>query len=210
MTNKIMIIDDNEVNVKLLDLTLTKAGYKTDTVVNPKFAFDVIKESKPFMILLDINMPDINGFQLCKMLKKDKETCDIPIIFVSALTDVKYIAGGLTMGAVDYVTKPFKPEEIVARVAVQMQIALANKKLKKTNEILKKQITDDNLESSDLEQDLLYSLMQIKNGQENNKDYERIKTFYNYILTKIVKESPYSEELDDDFIEETIKKAINS
>ena len=109
MTNKVMIIDDNETNVKLLNLVLTKAGFKTDTIINPKFAFDIIKETKPVLILLDINMPEINGLQLCKMLKKDKDVRDIPVIFVSTLSDVKYIAGGLAIGAVDYITKPIKP-----------------------------------------------------------------------------------------------------
>lgn len=205
MTNKIMIIDDNETNVKFLDLVLTKNGFKTDTVINAKFAFDVIKESKPFLILLDINMPDVNGFQLCKILKKDKDTKDIPIIFVSALTDVKYIASGLAMGAVDYITKPFKPEEILARVSVQMEIALANKKLKKANEILQKQIMD----GSDMQQDLLYSLMQIKNGKETPKDYERIRNFYKFVINQVVQTSPYENELDEDFLDSVTKKALN-
>jgi len=209
MTNKIMIIDDNETNVKILDLVLTKNGFKTDTIVNPKFAFDVIKESKPFMILLDINMPEINGFQLCKMLKKDKDTKDIPIIFVSALTDAKYIAGGLAMGAVDYITKPFKPEEVLARVSVQMQLALANKKLKKTNEILQKQIVDDNIENSDMQQDLLYSLMQIKNGKETPKDYERIENFYKFVLNHVIEGSQYVDEFDDDFLHNVLLKVFS-
>ena len=132
MTNKIMIIDDNETNVKLMNLVLTKAGFKTDTIINPKFAFDIIKETKPVLILLDINMPEVNGFKLCKMLKKDNETKDIPIIFVSAFKDVKYIAGGLAIGGADYITKPIKPEEVIARVSVQMKLALAQKKLIKT------------------------------------------------------------------------------
>ncbi len=208
MTNKVMIIDDNETNVKLLDLVLTKAGFKTDTIVNPKFAFDIIKETKPALILLDINMPEINGLKLCKMVKKDAETKHIPIIFVSSLSDVKYIAGGLAIGAVDYIKKPIKPDEVIARVSVQMQIALAQKKLKKTNEILQKQITEENLEHSDMQEDFLYSLMQIKKGIGSDKDYERIGTFIKFITGKIVENSQYAEELDDDFIYQTIKKAV--
>ena len=208
MTNKVMIIDDNETNVKLLNLVLTKAGFKTDTIINPKFAFDIIKETKPTLILLDINMPEINGLQLCKMIKKDNETKAIPVIFVSSLTDVKYIAGGLAIGAVDYITKPIKPDEVVARVSVQMQIALAQKKLKKTNEILQKQITEDRLNSSDMQEDFLYSLMQIKNGSNSEKDYERIKSFIEFITEEIVKSSQYSEDLTADFVVETVSKSL--
>jgi len=208
MTNKVMIIDDNETNVKLLNLVLTKAGFKTDTIINPKFAFDIIKETKPTLILLDINMPEINGLQLCKMIKKDNETKAIPVIFVSSLTDVKYIAGGLAIGAVDYITKPIKPEEVVARVSVQMQLALAQKKLIKTNEILQKQITEDRLNSSDMQEDFLYSLMQIKNGQNSDKDYERIKSFIEFITEEIVKSSQYSEDLTADFVVDAVSKSL--
>lgn len=208
MTNKIMIIDDNETNLKLLNLVLLKAGFKTDTIVNPKFAFDIIKETKPALILLDINMPEINGLQLCKMIKKDIEIKNIPVIFVSTLTDVKYIAGGLAIGAVDYITKPIKPDEVVARVSVQMQIALAQKKLRKTNEILQKEITEERLDSSNMQEDLLYSLIQIKNGQETEKDYERIKNFYEFITEKIIKSSQYSEDLTTDFVMSIISKSL--
>ncbi len=210
MTNKVMIIDDNEVNVKLLNLVLTKAGFKTDTIINPKFAFDIIKETKPALILLDINMPEVNGLQLCKMIKKDSETKHIPVIFVSAITDVKYIAGGLAIGAVDYITKPIKPEEVVARVSVQMQLALAQKKLQKTNEILQKQITEERLNSSDMQEDFLYSLIQIKNGNSSEKDYERIKLFIEFITEEIVKSSQYSEDLTTDFVVNAVSKSLGN
>ncbi len=208
MTNKIMIIDDNETNVKLLDLVLTKAGFKTDTIINPKFAFDIIKDTKPALILLDINMPEINGLKLCKMVKKDAETRDIPIIFVSSLSDVEYIAGGLAIGAVDYIKKPIKPDEVIARVAVQLKIALAQKKLKKTNDVLQKQITDGLLENSDMQEDFLYSLMQLKKGTSSDKDYVRIQSFINFVANNVVENSQYSDELDEDFITQTIKKAM--
>lgn len=208
MTNKVMIIDDNETNVKLLNLVLTKAGFKTDTIINPKFAFDVIKETKPVLILLDVNMPEVNGFQLCKMLKKDKDTKTIPIIFVSSLTDVKYIAGGLAIGGADYITKPIKPEEVVARVSVQMQLALAQKKLIKTNELLQKEIMEDKLNTSDMQEDFLYSLMQIKNGNNTEKDYARIKAFIEFIAEKTVKSSQYSEDLTMDFVMNAILNSL--
>ena len=210
MTNKIMIIDDNETNVKLLDLVLTKAGFKTDTIINPKFSFDIIKETKPILILLDVNMPEVNGFQLCKMLKKDSETKTIPIIFVSSLKDVKYIAGGLAIGGADYITKPIKAEEVVARVSVQMQLALAQKKLIKTNEMLQKEILEDRLNTSDMQEDFLYSLMQIKNGNSSEKDNERIKLFMEFFAEKIIKSSQYSEDLTVDFAIDSILKSLKS
>lgn len=205
---KIMVIDDNETNLKMMDLILSKAGYKTDTVINPKFAIDVIKEAKPDLLLLDINMPEVNGFHICKEMKKNKDLAKIPIIFVSTLSNAEYIAGGLALGAVDYITKPIKADEVKARVAVQLKISETQKKLAKTNEILKKQIEDSELESSDMQSDLIYSLMQIKKDTSTEKDYQRINNFCQYIVKNVVEDSPYNEELDEDFINEAIKKAF--
>ena len=159
---KIMIIDDNQTNLKIMDLVLTKAGYKTDTVINPKFAYDVIKEAKPDVLLLDINMPEVNGFQICKMLKKDAELQNIPIIFVSALNQTEYIAGGLALGAVDYITKPIKPEELIARVDVQYKRAYELRKLRRNNDSLSQELSSITTENSDMQEDILYSLIKIK------------------------------------------------
>src|SRR5574344_863738 len=207
---KIMIIDDNETNLKMMDLILSKAGFKTDTIINPKFAIDVITEAKPDLLLLDINMPEVNGFHICKEMKKNKDLAKIPVIFVSTLTNAEYIAGGLAMGAVDYITKPIKADEMKARVAVQLKIAETQKKMTKTNEILKKKIENATLENSDMQSDLIYSLMQIKKGEASNKDYQRISDFCQYIIKKMLEDSAYSDEIDEDFIIETLCKAFAS
>ena len=102
-----------------------------------------------------------------------------------------------------------KLEEVVARVSVQLQLAVANKKIRKTNEILQKQITEANLENMDMQQDFLYSLMQIKQEKETPKDYERIRDFYNFITKQLIEESQYSEELDENFINDAIKKVFS-
>ncbi|MCQ2753585.1 MAG: response regulator [bacterium] len=207
MTKKVMIIDDNQTNLKIMDLVLTKAGYKTDTVINPKFAFDVIKEAKPDVLLLDINMPEVNGFQICKALKKDPELQYIPIIFVSALDQTEYISMGLSLGAVDYITKPIKAEELVARVDVQYRLAYVHKKLRRTNDSLSNQV----FENSDMQEDLLYSLVKLKQGEKGNpKHYERIKDFCEYAIKKTAQDSMYENEIDDELITnslyETFKK----
>ena len=187
---KVMIIDDNPTNLKIMDLVLTKAGYKTDPVINPKFAYDVIKEAKPDVLLLDINMPEVNGFQICKQLKKDPELQHIPIIFVSALKQTEYIAGGLSLGAVDYVTKPIKAEELVARVDVQYRLAYVLKKLRRTNDSLSQEL----LGNMDMQEDLLYSLIKLKEGEKDNtKHYERIKEFCISMIRDLAENSMYKD-----------------
>lgn len=205
---KVMIIDDNQTNLKMMDLILTKAGYKTDCIVKPTFAIPLIKETKPNLILLDVNMPETNGFQLCKMIKRDKEIRDIPIIFVSALSDVKYIAGGLALGAVDYVTKPIKAEELAARVSIHMELAKTTKKLKKSNDMLQTELNIMTLENLDTESDFLYSLMQLKKGYENPADIERIKKYITSSFENLIANSPYKTDLSKEFIIEIIKKYL--
>ena len=202
---KVMIIDDNETNLKIMELVLTKAGYKTDPVINPKFAYDVIKEAKPDVILLDINMPEVNGFQICKQVKKDPELQNIPIIFVSALKQTEYIAGGLSLGAVDYVTKPIKAEELVARVEVQYRLAYVLKKLKRTNESLSQEL----LGNMDMQEDLIYSLVKLKEGEKDNiKHYERIKEFCVSIIKDLAENSMYKDEIDDELITNALNETF--
>lgn len=201
---KVMIIDDNQTNLKMLDLILTKSGFRTDCVVKPEFALELIKETKPNLILLDVNMPVINGFQLCKQIKKERDIRDIPIIFVSALSDVKYIAGGLALGAVDYITKPIKAEEVVARVSVQMELAKSKKKLEKENAGLQTQL----LEKFDLRDDFLYSLDRIRTNNASQTDYTRVKQYLEHIIEATLKDSQYENILDLDFVLNAIKSSL--
>ena len=201
---KVMIIDDNQTNLKMLDLILTKSGFRTDCVVKPEFALELIKETKPNLILLDVNMPVINGFQLCKQIKKELDIRDIPIIFVSALSDVKYIAGGLALGAVDYITKPIKAEEVVARVSVQMELAKSKKKLEKENAGLQTQL----LEKFDLRDDFLYSLDRIRTNNASQTDYTRVKQYLEHIIEATLKDSQYENILDLDFVLNAIKSSL--
>ena len=188
---KVMIIDDNQTNLKMLDLILTKSGFRTDCVVKPEFALELIKETKPNLILLDVNMPVINGFQLCKQIKKERDIRDIPIIFVSALSDVKYIAGGLA-------------EEVVARVSVQMELAKSKKKLEKENAGLQTQL----LEKFDLRDDFLYSLDRIRTNNASQTDYTRVKQYLEHIIEATLKDSQYENILDLDFVLNAIKSSL--
>lgn len=204
----IMIIDDNETNVKMLDIILKKEGYNTECITDSKIAIETIKNTLPDLILLDINMPDINGLEICQMVKLDKEIRHIPVIFVSTLSTTEYIVGGLAVGAGDYITKPIKADELKARVTVQLNIAETHKKLFETNEILQNQVKEVFKENSDLHAEVVYALLQAKNNPDanNSEHLERIKNFCSYLLRKTVDSSPYAEEINDNFILEVLSK----
>ncbi len=120
--NEILVVDDTPANLKLLVDILISQGYKIRPASNGKQALNAVAARKPDLILLDIMMPDIDGFEVCRELKDNKQTQDIPIIFISALDALSDRVKGFDMGGVDYISKPIQPEELIVRVRNHMQL----------------------------------------------------------------------------------------
>ncbi len=121
-TAKILLVDDNTTNLQLLHETLDGLGYKLLVAKNGQTALSIAQKAKPSLILLDIMMPEMDGYEVCRRLKADESTSGIPIIFISALTDEEDEAKGLGMGAVDYLTKPINPELVRVRVRNHLEL----------------------------------------------------------------------------------------
>lgn len=126
---RILIVDDAVENIDILRKTLESEGYKISFAHNGKIGLEVAEVSIPALILLDIMMPTMNGFETCEKLKANPKTCDIPIIFLSAKHETHDIVKGFNLGAMDYITKPFRHEEVCARVKAQLTIVHQHKKL---------------------------------------------------------------------------------
>ncbi|MFW5735416.1 MAG: response regulator, partial [Oceanidesulfovibrio sp.] len=107
-TPTILVVDDEILNATLLDAMLAEAEFKTIVATSGPEAREYVKSKRPDLILLDIMMPEEDGFETCRLLKQDPDTMDIPIIFISALSSVKSKVAGLELGAVDYISKPFE------------------------------------------------------------------------------------------------------
>lgn len=120
----ILIVDDTQTNLQLLTRILSERGYRVRAVLNGTRALAAALASPPGLILLDINMPDMSGYEVCERLKADPRTCDIPVLFISALSETQDKLKGFAVGGVDYITKPFQVEEVLARV--QTHLALRN------------------------------------------------------------------------------------
>ncbi|MEZ2236819.1 adenylate/guanylate cyclase domain-containing protein [Microcoleus sp.] len=125
----ILIVDDMPDNLRLLSTMLTSHGYQVRKAINGQLALQGAQMSPPNLILLDINMPQMNGYQVCENLKKNEKTKDIPIIFISALDDVLEKVKAFQVGGVDYITKPFQIEEVLARVESQLSLRSLQSKL---------------------------------------------------------------------------------
>ncbi|NET42460.1 response regulator [Okeania sp. SIO2B3] len=119
----ILIVDDLPINLRLLSILLQRNGYQVKTELSGKTALETIRANPPDLILLDIMMPEMDGYEVCQQLKALDEFCDIPVIFISALDDSLNKVKAFEAGAVDYITKPFKSEEVLARVKNQLMIS---------------------------------------------------------------------------------------
>jgi two-component system sensor histidine kinase ChiS len=156
-TEAILLVDDNPTNLQLLFETLDGRGYKLLIAKNGNVALSIARKALPNLILLDIMMPEIDGYEVCRQLKADPATAEIPVIFLSALTDTKDKVQGLDLGAVDYITKPFQPEEVIARVNTHLTVyrlkkALdeKNKELQDANDYLEERVKKRTAELVDL------------------------------------------------------------
>ena len=134
---QILLVDDNVTNLQVLHQTLDGRGYKLLVAKNGASALAIAEKAKPSLILLDIMMPEMDGYEVCRRLKGNPALSDIPIIYLSALTDTADKVKGLELGAVDYIGKPFQPEEVMARVNTHLTINRLKKTLAEKNQELR-------------------------------------------------------------------------
>ncbi|MFB2917705.1 MULTISPECIES: hybrid sensor histidine kinase/response regulator [Aerosakkonema] len=151
---KILIVDDTLDNINLLANMLTDSGYKVRKALNGQMALMGVQASPPDLILLDINMPEINGYEVCKKLKSDDKNREIPVIFLSAFDDVLDKVKAFSVGGVDYITKPFQFQEVLARVETHLTIQRLQNKLAEQNALLQKSSALEREKSQQLEQAL--------------------------------------------------------
>lgn len=142
---KILIVDDTEDNLEILKDILTINGYSVQTARRGDEALRRIRECSPDLILLDILMPGMDGFDVCRHLKADDDTRDIPVIFVSAMTDIESKVRGFKLGGVDYINKPFQLAEILARVNMQITMLRMRRYLERQNAELERLANTDPL-----------------------------------------------------------------
>jgi PAS domain S-box-containing protein len=138
----ILVVDDTVYNCELLMRILSSQGYEVRPIRNGNFALKVVQLSPPDLILLDIMMPEMDGYEVCSRLKADSRTKDIPIIFISALDEVFDKVKAFEMGGVDYITKPFQEQEVVARVENQLRIQRLSKQVLEQNVQLSQEIEE--------------------------------------------------------------------
>jgi signal transduction histidine kinase len=148
----ILIVDDNPANLGVLSDTLDQVGLEVWVAQSGKIALERVKYAQPDLILLDVMMPEIDGFETCRRLKANLETKDIPVIFMTALSDTENKVQGFQLGAVDYITKPFQQEEALARIKLHLKLSDLTEKLEEKNALLEQKVTEVGKAYSNLQQ----------------------------------------------------------
>ncbi|MGK7877397.1 MAG: EAL domain-containing protein [Xenococcaceae cyanobacterium] len=138
----ILIVDDSPANLRVLSTMLIKQGYNVRKAINGEMALTAVQTLLPDLILLDIMMPKMDGYEVCQRLKANPQTVEIPIIFLSALTEVFDKVKAFGVGGVDYITKPFEVEEVLTRVQKQLALRAAEQEIRKLNAQLEERVKD--------------------------------------------------------------------
>ncbi|MCU0515406.1 MAG: hybrid sensor histidine kinase/response regulator [Oscillatoria sp. Prado101] len=138
----ILVVDDTPDNVRLLTAMLNEKGYKVRKALSGQMALTACQMVLPDLILLDINMPDMNGYEVCKLLKADEKTREVPVIFISALDDVLDKVKAFDSGGADYITKPFQRGEVLSRIESQLKLRSLQLKLQEKNAKLERALAE--------------------------------------------------------------------
>jgi two-component system sensor histidine kinase/response regulator len=203
---KILIVDDVVSNVLLLKILLTNEKFQVCTASNGNMCIEMAKSEHPDLILLDVMMPDLNGFDTAVILKKDPDTLDIPIIFLTALNNPNDLVKGFQVGANDFLTKPFNKEELVMRVMHQIQLVAAKRIIVKQNEELKRTISNRDKMYSVIAHDLrspMASIRMVLNLAVNVVSPETVGEEIYGLLDKANRESEETHDLLDNLLKWT-------
>lgn len=185
-TADILIVDDTLANLQLLSTLLKEEGYKVRPANNGVLALQAVAKKKPDLILLDIKMPDMNGYEVCEVLKSNPETKNIPVLFISALNDVADKIKAFNAGGLDYINKPFQFEEVKARVATHLRLKAYEDDMEAKIAFGVREIKALNQEIIDTQQELIFTMGQIceTRSHETGQHVKRVAE-YSYLLAKL-------------------------
>jgi putative two-component system response regulator len=199
----ILIIDDVNANLVVLTEMIRNAGYIARPVTSARQAVSAIEALTPNLILLDISMPEIDGFVFCSMLKKNANTRDIPVIFISALSNTEDRIRGFQLGAVDYISKPFEAEEVILRINTHLKIYKMQQELELYNKKLYKIINDQIRKIYDEQRNVILALskMLLLRDETKNLPMGRIGKNSRLLAMSLQLSAPYRDEITNSFID---------
>jgi putative two-component system response regulator len=192
----ILVVDDVAANLTLLTGLLKEKGHRVRPVPSGKLALKAVERQPPDLILLDITMPEMDGYDVCRTLKQDVRFRDIPVIFISALTETFDKVKAFGLGGVDYVTKPFQFEEVEARVATHLTLRRYQIHLE---QLVAEKITE--ISASQMATIFALSKLAESRDQETGKHLERVQIYCRMLAERLGREAPYNRRIAAAFVE---------
>lgn len=197
-----MVVDDTPQNLRLLESLLTERGYRVFALPNGEAALKAAAKSPPDLILLDIDMPGINGYEVCRRMKADPGLAEIPIIFISALSETVDKVRAFEAGGVDYVTKPIKFDEVAARVSTHLKIRTLQASLEEHNRQLEHIVAAQVRKISESQMATIFALAKLAENRDTDtgEHLERVQEYCRVLAVALQERSEYSGLVTDDFI----------
>ena len=199
----ILIVDDISVNVAILENMLTHEGYETMSALNVQEALNLIKQTKPSLILSDLSMPEIDGLEFCKMLKRDPSTRDIPFIFITVLNTSMEQEEAFKAGAVDYIPKPFDNVEVLMRVSNHLNGYRMRQEMANYNRMMHKLVEEQEKQIEHAQGNMLLALSKIMKKRNGDMGRHQKNVSYNCgLLAQGMQFLPaYEDVITDQFVE---------
>ncbi len=199
----IMVVDDTPANLRLLEQMLGEQYHRVLTFPRGALALKAAISNPPDLILLDINMPEMNGFELCRHLKLNDTLKDVPVIFISANSDTDNKLKAFSMGGVDYVTKPFQVEEVNARIKTHLRLSYLQKKLECRNSDLKEIVREKVRELSESQLATTFALTKLAESRDDDtgQHIERTRNFCRLLAERLRQHPDYCNRISKAFIE---------
>ncbi|MDO8803946.1 MAG: response regulator [Elusimicrobiota bacterium] len=199
----ILIVDDTPANLELLSGMLKGRGYKVRAAISGKLALQAAQNDPPDLILLDINMPVMDGYEVCRSLKEDGKLKDIPVIFLSALSEPMDKVKAFGVGGVDYVTKPFEFEEIYARVETHLRLRRLQLELERHNLHLEDLVREKGAEISESQLAAIVALTKLAESRDagTGDHIERTRTFARALAVKLRDNPGHAGSIDESFLD---------
>ena len=199
----ILIVDDGPENLRVLCELLRSEGYVARPVSDGASAIEAASSEPPDLILLDIMMPDMDGFEVCRRLKADARLRDVPVVFLSAIDDLADKVKAFTVGAVDYVSKPFQFPEVRMRVETHLRLRRLQVELEAKNRRLLELVGEQVREISDSQMATIFALAKLAESRdgETGKHIERVQLYCKLLAATLAEQTSYSGRIEESFIE---------
>jgi len=203
----IMIVDDTPANLKLLEEMLRIEGYRVAAFPQGDWALKGAAKNPPDLVLLDINMPQMDGYEVCKRLKEDETLREIPVIFISALNETMDKVKAFAVGGVDYITKPFQFDEVKARIETHLKLRWLQRELEKHNRHLETLVQSQVKEIADSQMATIFALAKLAESRDDDtgQHLERVQTFCKLLAEALSAQPPFRGHITKTYTENILR-----